>query len=274
MAIPAKHSDAALWQISPSLVHKRNPENVWVRQPRPPKERELQLEFSSPAHLSDARLADLIEVQRQAGIYFAHSHLGAPHGHVFILSSVSIERSSWSLDRHVDVRSGGGAVVVRECADGHPETRSGFTKLHFQLSAGTGTATGTATVRILSPRAYKRVRRMSVPPLPPQTVGGSWRSFGTIIADADDPLLSDHVSDHVPAMAVIMSIEQGVLAAGALRIDALSADFRAYVEEDEEAIYRFSFGEDGAFFGVVEQAATVCAKFIGRGAINLGRATS
>ncbi|WP_460739923.1 hypothetical protein [Microbacterium neimengense] len=247
-------------------MHKRNPDNVWVRYPRPRAESDLHLEFSHPADLAGARLADLIEVQRQAGIFYVHSRLGVPEGDAFVLSSISLERSSWSFERPHDLAAEGGAVVVREGVGDHEvPTRSPSIRLTFDLMANSGAATGAAAVRVISRRAYERVRRLTAPE--PQDVESNWDYAGPIFVDESDPLVTDHSTDHMSAMAVIVSIEQSVLSLGADRVDALSAEFRAYIEEGEGAVCRLSFGADGAFAGAVSQAASVCATFTGRAVV-------
>ncbi|MFT4051948.1 MAG: AfsA-related hotdog domain-containing protein [Microbacterium sp.] len=269
MSIIADCSESAYRPIPPSLVHKHSPNNVWVHHPRQRAENDLHLEYSYPMDLAGARLVDLMEVQRQAGIYFAHSHLGVPEDNVFVLSSISLERSLWRFEQHLDGQAPGGAMVVRECVDeAWAPSQRALIKLSFNLLASTGAATGSAAVRTISRRAYERVRRLPSPPAGPSadSVYTDHVHVGAIVVDMLDPLLSDHASDHVSAMAVLLSIERSVLSLGALRVDALSADFRAYVEAGEDAIYRLSFGADGTFAGVVEQSAVVCTTFTGRAA--------
>lgn len=249
-------------------MHKRHSENVWVHHPRPRTEDDLHLEYNYPRDLANARLVDLMEVQRQAGIYFVHSHLGVPSGHVFLLSSISLERSLWRFEQHRDTQAAGGAIVVRECADERAPSHRALTKLSFNLLANTGAATGKAAVRTISQRAYERVRRTDFRSPGPPAEAEYPDHVGAIIVDTLDPLLSDHASDHVSAMAVLVSIERSLLSLGALRVDALSAEFQAYIEESTDAIYRLSLGADGAFVGVVEQAATVRATFAGRAAVS------
>lgn len=269
MSIIADCSESAYRPIPPLLVHKRHPENVWVHHPRPRVENDLHLEYSHPGDLAGARLVDLMEVQRQAGIYYVHSHLGVPEDHVFVLSSISLERSLWRFEQHLDTQATGGAIVVRECAEEErAPSRRALTRLSFNLLANTGAATGAAAVRTISQRASERVRRMPAPPSTPSAEDVYADRVGAIVVDALDPLLSDHSSDHVSAMAVLVSIERSLLSLGALRVDALSAEFQAYIEESMDAIYRLSFGADGAFDGVVEQGASVRATFAGRAAVH------
>lgn len=261
--------------VPPSSVHKRDPDSVWIHHPRPQVGNDLHLEFSYPDDFTSARLVDLIEVQRQAGMYFMHSLLGVPEGRVFILSSISLERSLWQFERHLDAQAAGGAIVVREYArDVWASPQKAPTELAFKLFANTGAAAGAATVRAISQRAYDRVRRTSATPAKPLTGSVHADYVGAIVLDRLDPLLSDHASDHVSAMAVLASLERSVLSFGSLRVDALSAEFRRYIEEGEDATYRLSFGADGVFSGIVEQSAAVCATFMGSATVRAIRGAS
>ena len=260
MSIIAQRS-AALEPIVPCLVHKHSADNVWIRQPHPDTGTEARLGYHYPENFEQARLADLIEVQRQAGIFYVHSHLGAPADHVFVLSSISLERLTLSFDQPHEGLADGGSVVVRL----HRAPVGTNTRLSFYLFANAGMATGSASVRLLPRRAYERVRRLtaSAPISVPAT---EYVHVFPLAIEPHDPLVSDHESDHVPAMAVIVSIEQALIAFGALRVDALSATFASYINKDEQALCRLNLQPDGAFVGVVEQRGTVRVTFEGRAA--------
>lgn len=87
---------------------------------------------------------------------------------------------------------------------------------------------------------------------------------GVITPDMADPVLSDHGSDHVSAMAVIVAIERGLLAHGTHRIDALSAEFHAYMEHSPQPTYEISLMPDGAFIAVVQQNGLHCVTITGK----------
>lgn len=261
MSIFAQRS-AAHESVPPSLVHKTSADNVWIRQPHSDADTEARLAYHYPENFEQARLADLIEVQRQAGIFYVHSHLGVPTDHVFVLSSISLERLTLSLDQTQEILSDGGSVVVRL----HRAPVGTNTRLSFYLFASAGMATGGASVRLLPRRAYERVRRLTASAPMPVAVTEYVHVFPLAI-EPHDPLVSDHESDHVPAMAVIVSIEQALIAFGALRVDALSATFASYINKDEQALCRLNLQPDGAFVGVVEQTGTVRATLEGRAAV-------
>ena len=148
MSISAERS-AAHEPIVPCLVHKHSADNVWIRQPHPDAGTEARLAYHYPENFEQARLADLIEVQRQAGIFYVHSHLGVPADHVFVLSSISLERLTLSFDQTQEIPADGGSVIVRL----HRAPVGTNTRLSFYLFANAGMATGGASVRLLPRRA-------------------------------------------------------------------------------------------------------------------------
>lgn len=263
-----ERSDASL--ITPRLVHKVKAENVWLTQADEVSGGGTCVQFVLPQAFNSGRIADLLEVQRQAGIHFVHTQLGVPSGKVFMLASIALHRSNRTALR--DGVTLGGRVLVRSIDDIDRPSRRQIANLGFQMTVGDGIASGGARVRFLAESAYVRMRRSKQV----QQAGGGSPSVAEpliksgglyeapITVDAEDQLLTDHESDHVSAMAIIVSVEHGLLELGAERVDSFMAEFLEYVEVGLPAHYALSLRPDGAFVGTVQQGERVCATFEGR----------
>lgn len=55
------------------MVHKHHAANVWHKKTL--NTRKIHFDYRMPAWVAGPRIADLVEVERQAGIYFVHDQL-------------------------------------------------------------------------------------------------------------------------------------------------------------------------------------------------------
>lgn len=260
-------TNTTLARVESSMVHKRDPKNVLVGGARYDCGGYLALDYAQYLNMAAMRFADLMEVARQAGIYFMHSQRHVPEGMVFVLNSISLERRPVALSQSFNTGAAGGTIVVdEEILNGKasPKTQ---TTLTFHLYSKTGVATGNANVRILPRQVYERLRS------PSHTVNRrrarkSWPENGmshTSVIDVatDDPLLSDHADDHLPAMVVIVFIEKSVISRGADYIDSLEVIFDRYLEPNTPAACHLELNFDGSFSGAIVQDDTAQVTFCG-----------
>lgn len=253
--------------VSAGMVHKHKAENVWISDPEVLSDASVRFAYDVPMRGIGVRLAELVEVERQAGIYFSHAGLGVPEGDVFVLSSISIRALT---DVRSDVPIGSRGFIVVRTGDVGQASRQAGTELTFRLETDTGGAAGSARVRFLPTRVYERLRASSaraltsdVPPIRGVRIGSEGLCEGIVAPDPEDPVLSDHAADHVSAMTVIVSVEQGLIGLGAARLDAIAVEFHSYLEPDVRAVYGLALTSDGAFSGSVQQNGASCATFTG-----------
>ena len=89
--------------LSPADVHKSRPENVWIRDLRRESAHTVSAAFRIPPPPGLPRFAELMEVQRQAGMLQLHRQLGVSHDDVLVLASESLPMSlrgdarAWNL---------------------------------------------------------------------------------------------------------------------------------------------------------------------------------
>ncbi|MFJ5265716.1 ScbA/BarX family gamma-butyrolactone biosynthesis protein [Streptomyces sp. NPDC088387] len=177
-----------------------------------------------------------IETVRQAGIYLSHRFYGIPHSHPFVLSDTAFE-----VDEPRPVHSS--EVPLETTLDitfqvGSADPRRFVAALEAVISVG-GRPRGSVTMhwRALDPERYARIRRRAASeaghvtgprtarvPMPPEVVGRRFERDMLLTEapggadgwqlrlDMSHPVLFDHVSDHIPGMALIEAFRQ----AGAL----------------------------------------------------------
>lgn len=271
--------DAAPWAIdravipacevvTPDTVHKKVADNVWLERAREGRPDALTIKYRIPANTSAPRFADLLEVQRQAGILFAHRCLKVPSDHVFVLAAISL-RGAWRGALLEPSSQVGWITVTRSTVIGCRV--QGSTGFDFRLGEENEIARGTASARFIPRAVYKRMRRVStaggLSPEIPSAGGGSvhTRDFNARVENKSaDVLVSDHESDHISAMGVVLSIEKELTRPDAgLRLDALSLDFYSYLDRAEESCLAMSVTGGGALAGEVLQRGRVGVRFRG-----------
>lgn len=228
----------------------------------------MRASFSIPTGRGSLRFAELMEVQRQAGIVHAHQLLCVPLDDTFILNSI---------DLHVDgserrrLASGvQGSIEVTEVDTVRTNTQIRSASQAFEIrSPGGLRAHGASTANFIPKSVYERIRGRG-----PQVVHAAERSLASdyrekrreiLLVDQTDPLLSDHSSDHISAMSVINAIERLAIAeAPGPHVAELSLRFIAYAELQPAPILELALDDTRAFNGVLDQGGSVRATFSGR----------
>lgn len=195
-------------RIRPADVHKVRPENVWIQDPIRESPHSLSALFEVPVGARALRLVDLIEVQRQAGILQAHQQFGVPRNEVFVLDQMAMTRVISVLEwaeshRRGRIRSQIVATGVRG--------RARSLVQHFALETSEGLiAIGRAKSSLIPAAVYQRVRQHASESdrLNPPSKGSAFTYEGLLQVDMQDPLLSDHPSDHLTAIQAIADVER------------------------------------------------------------------
>jgi hypothetical protein len=205
-----------------------------------------------------------MEVERQAGIVFAHRCLGVATDSVFVLSRISLEVVSGSKWRRKAGLVGEVKVSVVEPAGLPRPTRKA--SIQFTMAADRCLALGGATVSFLTPSLYSRLRRRPLSTQSDRDDVSSPEDEDPDAASVDltDRLVTDHNVDHVPGMAVAAAIERSINAAsdgGDVRM--LSINFNQYVEYHSPVSFNTDSQGSGQLDGRVCQGGAVKATFRG-----------
>jgi hypothetical protein len=221
--------------------------------------------FSIPAGDRPLRFVDLLEVERQAGIVFAHHSLDVPNDAAFVLSDISLELAPGLHWQGSASLAGMMQVSVVDPAESTQSVRKAAMNFSMRVH-GRPSGRGSATVRFLSPRLYARLR---VRPPDPQPHPADAPRFepadpDAFLVDLMDPLVDDHSADHVPGMAVAAAIEKAVTAdPGGWTLRMLSLSFQEYIEHHPPAVLRVDRVQDGELQGRIQQADATKATFGG-----------
>lgn len=140
----SRESDATA-SLTAALVHKRQSTNVWISDPETGFDDGLRVRFHTPPTIARARISELIEAQRQAGLHYVHARLGIPLGFTFLLTAISLRRRVRTVpSEHLPP----GGVIETKLHESH---RGGKTELDFTRSCGEDQAEGSAQVRLFPP---------------------------------------------------------------------------------------------------------------------------
>lgn len=159
---PSGHVATAIkWKVRPENAHKRDTRNLWLSTAAIGADGAFASGFRIPASNGPVRIVDLMEVERQAGIVFAHRCLGVANDSVFVLSRISLEVVSGSKWRRKAGLVGEVKVSVVEPTGLPRPTREA--SIQFTMAADRCLALGGATVSFLTPSLYSRLRRRPLP---------------------------------------------------------------------------------------------------------------
>ncbi|GGQ39497.1 adhesin [Streptomyces griseomycini] len=193
----------------------------------------------------------IAETIRQAGTLLAHTELGVPLGHQFLMSELSVS----VLPERLRIPAAPDTVALEVTHEAVQERRGQHVGAGYRVVlriGGRTVATGGAAYTCISPRAYGRLRASAggeaaplTSPVPPQHVGrlsprdvvlspagrgDAW----TLRVDTRHPVLFDHPVDHVPGMLLAEAARQAATAAlgpGSVVL-SLTARYGRYVELD------------------------------------------
>lgn len=253
-------------KVDKSEVHKLHEDRVWLQTAEELDATSLRAHFRVPTIEPGPRFAELVEVQRQAGMVQCHRQLRGLGTAVFVLTSIalSVERVK-AVATHTVAGTVCSRLVMPHDGGGRPRE----TTQHFDVLSPDLTATGTARVQFVPRAVYHR--------LPGATPSGRWRvgtsdRFGEelpLMSPDSDPLLTDHPSDHVTAMEIVCAVERAVNDCFNRNLMSLAISFKSYAQHENGPLrLLYSLAPGGRFDGVVAQAdmpkATVRGRLDGR----------
>ncbi|HXH36524.1 MAG TPA: hypothetical protein VNJ54_19270 [Plantibacter sp.] len=265
------------WRIVPESAHKRDAGHLWLGTAHEDHDA-LTATFRTPAVRDGGVFAELMEVQRQAGIVYAHRALAVPADAVFMLTSISLDLRpsiAGALEHPVQ-----GTVRVTRAAEAGAVRMARAAALRFVLEApGARLGSGAASVKFLPIALYDRVRHgVAIAP----DVRGTDETSAAILRRAArsdparirarevrsnpaDPILADHTGDHLSAMAMVCEIEDAVRSDAEPRaLVSLHIAFMSYAELSPVPTLVFVVAADGAIEGAVHQSGLQRAVFTGR----------
>ncbi len=251
--------------VHPDEIHKSQPTNVWIHSPKEESAHSLSTDFEVPSEEKPLRFVDLVEVQRQAGILQAHRQLGVPEGEVFTLDMIALKVIARAGVSDMLLDSGRvRAQIVATAARG--KTRS--LGQYFTLEGRAGLiAVGKAHASLMPRKVYERVRAQSPVSRPRTTPAPSVRfSYEKHLhVDLEDPLLSDHPSDHITAVQAIAGVERAAADIGPQRqLRALKIVFQHYIDIDPVPTLRLREAGESRFLAEVIQQGAVRARATGK----------
>lgn len=254
-------------RVSMADTHKRIPGSVWLHTAGVASNGALSASYRIPPFRKIVRLADIMEVQRQAGIVHVHQHLAVSRDAAFALHSIELSIRHPKLLSSTDSREGIVQVQAAGVARAGGQVRSATQ--HFAIDAKSGLeAHGTSQATFIPKAVYARVRRNVLTRHSSEQAATPFEKFEhreLLINDLTDPILSDHAADHFSAMAMVCAIERSVTQFDERpTLASLSIDFHSYAELSPAPALVMNIREDGSFRGTVDQEAIARASFSGQ----------
>ena len=206
-----------------------------------------------------------MEVQRQAGIVFAHACLNTAEDSAFVLSAISLD-VKLSIGKLVPSGLAGEVEVAVARHQGARQSERQVSLEFVFSSTSKLLAVGTATVRFIPRGVYQRLRPRAAPAepnVPPESHLLAVNDAAPSV-DFSDPIAADHEVDHVPAMAIVSSIERTVMGSGNRRVGRLSISFERFLESQRTASLEIDEIGTGMFEGRVRQHSMCAAFFRGQ----------
>ncbi len=248
-------------------THKHDVRNVWLKSTVARESGVLAATFEVPEHTAGVRFADLIEVQRQAGIAHVHQCLEIPHGTVFVLNEIELAATDEAGLGNEPAASGAISVCAHEVKRSGRIVREARQRFEIELEGG-NRLVGASRATFLPRPIYERIRKTGDAIKDTGSIGNTIEGALTgtlsefeLTFDSSDPLLRDHQSDHVSAMALICAIESEVQTGH--RIRSLSARFLAYADANISSTVFLAI-EQSEFHGHLMQLASIRTQFRGR----------
>lgn len=249
-------------------AHKLSAARFWLASQGLMEDRRLQIGFSIPTKTGTVRLAELLEVQRQAGLACVHQVLQAPRDRVFILDAIAIACISDEASGPKLLSAGKVDVKLLEAGGFGPRARRAV--LGFTIRAqDTAIGQGSAEVRLVSQAVYERIRHRPAAISTCQTEAHPASPHGTrrvrFAIDSSDPILTDHPSDHVTAMSLACAVERLVCSEpNTAPLVELGMRFHSYAEPNQPSELQLRGLSRGRFSGELLQLSQVMAEFSGR----------
>lgn len=240
-------------------VHKVRQENVWISDAMAITDHTMAASFAVPAWKPEGvRFAELMEVQRQMAMLQLHRQAGVPLDAVFIVDLFSLRHITESRIPNE------GTIHSQLVSSGGVRGRFFVQRLAFEAPGGL-VALGKSHARALPRKLYKRVRTRPNKDAARATPEGSLAVGERVLTvDRNDPLLSDHDSDHITALQIIAAVEEAVTAGGCKALSALSLGFEQYTEFEPAPKLLVEERRNNRFRGIVRQDGASTAVFSGR----------
>lgn len=245
-------------------THKTTTDNVWLDSTRLETDGDLSSSFRIPMSGLRPRFAELMEVQRQAGIVHVHRRLDVPLDHVFLLDEIELR-----IERYGDAGSAAGNVSVTADPPAEPRRASRRLAQSFTLRTPDGLhASGRSRARFVPRSVYERLRNQATmsptvhdPRAPDRSAQTTEIPFSY---NSDDPILADHDSDHVSAMSIVCAVERIVSTwPDEPGLASFGIEFQRYTEVRPTPTIRLHARDDTILIGQILQQGIVTAVFTG-----------
>ncbi|WP_433674821.1 hypothetical protein [Microbacterium gorillae] len=249
----------ATTEVHPADVHKIRAESVWLASAQAVSARTVSAAFRIPTTSAEhARFAEVLEVQRQVGMLQLTRQASLPDSDVFILNRISLR-----LLGHANAPTNGivhSHIVSGAAIDGGK--RSFHQRFGFESEDGL-VATGRSHATFIPRPLYERLRSNRPRPAAISNTDAG-QELEPLDFSEDDPILSDHPSDHITAMQVAVAVEHrvGNLKPGA-KLTALRLRFDHYIETRPLPLLAVEFRPGNKFSGQVRQNGVSMASFGG-----------
>lgn len=252
--------------VEPRDAHKNHEANLWLNNLSTNSADRAALTFQIPQTGAGPRFADFIEVERQAGLVFAHRCLEVPHSNVFVLTSLDLKLKVTSKTLRDTCSTGTVFVRATETRRSRDVVRSASVAMNIVSGAGV-CGTGNLSSSFVAPAIYERFRsRQSSSSsasgsgtAPPHLI----RATEEVDVDPSDPILADHASDHVTAMALICAVEKSIGKVSQRRIQFMSITFSQYIDLLPRPRYSYFLTHTGDFEGSLRQKGQLKVSFYG-----------
>lgn len=240
-------------------VHKTHQDNVWISDAMTIARHSLAATFAIPPWRSGGvRFAELMEVQRQMAMLQLHRQVGIPVDAVFIVDHFSLR-----LMPQQEAPAEGTVHSYNVRAEG-TGGRQFVQHLAFETSAGI-VAEGKSHAKALPRALYDRLRgrpAAGVEPTSPQRSAGA--TAQGLRVDPEDPLVSDHESDHITALQIIVATEEAITSCTRHPLASMKLRFSRYAGLDPAPELVTEILPDGRFRGTVDQRGVPTTTFSGR----------
>lgn len=248
--------------IRPAEIHKTDPSNVWIHHAVEESPHSMCANFRVPASRGVPRFVDLMEVQRQVGILQAHRQMGVPDTDVFVLDEIALKLVTNYGPSDISRHSG---VVRAQLVATSSRGRSRSLSQYFALEGPGGLiAVGTAAASLVPHAVYDRVRSRPTAEEGTTSAGPRYTYMEPIRVSAEDPLLSDHPSDHLTAVQTIADVERVSLEQSSYaRVRSLKLEFHRYADADPAPTLQLRVSKSGRLRAEVVQLGVRRAKITG-----------
>lgn len=216
--------------------------------------------FELPQTNSGLPFTYLMEIQRQAGIAFAHRVLGVLYSDAFMLKTMKLSRNSLGSSLP---HTGFVEIEVGDSKSAGGKLK--HTQVHSKILDTSGTALfqGRLSSSFLSKDIYERIRQRTM--AQPKTLDKCSicdnRSVDGALLDTAMPKLRDHDSDHLAAIEIVAAIEEGIRSNFQSEILGVSLSFNNYLELNPLPKIHFFSVASNIITGCIHQGQTLGATF-------------